>query len=312
MRLRFAGSGLVAKLTPALAHLSDQRVGDPDVVFRVWDSESTATEMPRPPWSWDAYYTRGDIGGFNTDTVRTAYSPGASALSVFDSSSNKACYWVPDAARVPGHESAAPLRILFHWWLESCGLQVVHGAAVGSDFGVLLAGDGGAGKSTTALACLQAGWHFVGDDYCVVEAGSEPRAHSLYSTAKLDDAAVGRLSDLRHTEEIPVAGDGKSILFLSTDYADQVVSSLPIDAVLLPEVVATQAASFPPASPRSAMRALSLSTMGQLPGAGERAWATLAGLLRVVPTFHLDLAGPITSIPDVIAAAAHSGRDRPL
>ena len=37
----------------------------------------------------------------------------------------------------------------------------------------LIVGRGGAGKSTTVLACAQAGAEFLGDDLCLVEMGDE-------------------------------------------------------------------------------------------------------------------------------------------
>ena len=70
--------------------------------------------------------------------------------------------------------------------MEASGRQLVHAAAVGTDEGALLiTGRGGVGKSTTALACLEAGMQFLGDDYVVVGLDPEPQVYRLYGSAKL-------------------------------------------------------------------------------------------------------------------------------
>jgi len=307
VRLSFAGDALVAHLTGAFRHVtlpaSEVGLVEPDLVLRVWDSRSTGTPLPPPPWSWDRYCTRGDIDGFNTATVHTAY---AGALNVFDRSTGDASWWVPDAAAIGAHEPGAPLRILLHWWLTARGLQLVHGAAVGppTGGGVLLAGAGGSGKSSTALTCLRRGWSYVADDYGVVDPGDDPpSAHTLYATGKADAAARARMGGFTTTDEIPLGNRGKSILFLSPDYDDHLVESLPIDAILLPRVGAGDASVLRPAGPLETTRALADSTLHQLPGAGDEAWHRLAALARAVPSFHLELGRDATAIPETIETA---------
>src|SRR5205807_9852223 len=92
---------------------------------------------------------------------------------------------------------AVPLRPLLGWVLASPGRHLVHAGAVGSEGqGVLLAGSGGAGKSTTAVACVEAGMSYVGDDYVLLSTGEPPAAHAIYGTAKLDRRSLATLPDL--------------------------------------------------------------------------------------------------------------------
>lgn len=311
VRLSFAGDALVDRLTPAFRHvtLPEPRTGpvdttEPDIVLRVWDSRSTGTPLPPPPWSWDRYCTRGDIDGYNTDTVRTAY---AGSLNVFDAATGAACWWVPDADTIGAHEPGAPLRILLHWWLEARGRQLVHGASVGppSGGGVLLAGAGGAGKSSTALTCLRHGWSYVADDYCAVDTTAAPVAHTLYATGKADGESRARMGGFEVADEVPVADRGKSILFLSPDHDDRLVASLPIDAILLPRVVDRAETRLHPAGALETTRALADSTLRQLPAAGDHAWHTLAALARSVPGYHLELGSDTNAIPEAVARAIH-------
>ena len=91
-----------------------------------------------------------------------------------------------------GDLRAQPASRAIAQWLASPTVQLIHAAAVSIDGrGVLLVGVGGRGKTTTALACARAGFSFLGDDLCVIEAGSPERGfparvHGLYATAKLN------------------------------------------------------------------------------------------------------------------------------
>src|SRR5437588_6712581 len=104
--------------------------------------------------------------------------------------------WVLDSARrlgcrvqlegaVEGWERVGPLRPLLTWWAAANGFALVHAAAVSTGgAAVLVAGPPSAGKSTVAMACRNAGWEVLGDDYCVVEPGPPPVVHPLYGYAK--------------------------------------------------------------------------------------------------------------------------------
>ncbi|NEQ91039.1 MAG: hypothetical protein F6K25_10090, partial [Okeania sp. SIO2G4] len=50
VRLCFAGEALISRLTTALAHLEIQAIANPDLTICIWDSTSTNTIMPPPPW----------------------------------------------------------------------------------------------------------------------------------------------------------------------------------------------------------------------------------------------------------------------
>jgi hypothetical protein len=310
VRVRFAGSALQDALTAAFAHRRCDESASPDVTVDVFDSESTRTPLPAPPWSWDAYRARGDIDGYNTKAVRVAFAPGASALSVFDADSGRACWWVPDAARLPASEQGAPLRTLVQWSFESHGLQLVHGASVGIDGrGVLLVGGGGSGKSSSALACLQAGWSFVGDDYCLVESVPGRAAYSVYCTAKLDDTARDRLPSLAARPATRLANRDKWLFTLWPEYSSQLVAELPIDAVLVPRVDERSTGTcVRPARTMDVVRALATSTLRQLPGAGAPTWQAATDLVRAVPSHVLELAPDVEAIPDVIGGVlSHAG-----
>jgi len=185
IRLRFAGSALEPLLLPSIEHSRVATEGD-DVALTVsfFDSVTTGVQMPAPAWGPHDYGPKGSIVGFNDDRIRTAFQPGVDILNVYDAERRQGFYWVAKPDIVPWWET--PLRTMVHWWAAPTTLQPLHGGAVGVDgTGVLVVGNSGAGKSTTSLACLEAGLEYVGDDYLVVDVATTT-AYSLYSTVKLE------------------------------------------------------------------------------------------------------------------------------
>jgi hypothetical protein len=111
--------------------------------------------------------------------VLGVYEPPFAGLSLLHTERSEGVYWHPDAHAVHVSERAGPFRTILGWWLGARGYALIHGAAVGTDDGaVLIASRGGAGKSTTALACVLNGLLYLGDDFCFVDAAVEPRVYS--------------------------------------------------------------------------------------------------------------------------------------
>ena len=99
--------------------------------------------------------------------------------------------------RLSLYERGKPFRVLLSVWLHDRGVQVVHAALVArGDRGVLLPGRGGAGKTTSALTCLLAGFRYLGDDYVGLEGPVDGsfRGHSL-SPPMMTAVAASRMND---------------------------------------------------------------------------------------------------------------------
>jgi hypothetical protein len=175
---------------------------------------------------------------------------------------------------------------------------------VGSvDGGVLLAGQGGAGKSTTTLACLAGGLAVAADDYTLLSLDPLPYGYSLYNTAKLRT-----LEDMRRFPQfLPgianVAGlDGeKPMIFLHQHWPQSVLRGFPIRAILLPQICADGATAVRRATAAAALKALAPSTLLQLPGLGQGALQAMSRLVRLVPAYTLALGPDLARIPAVVA-----------
>ena len=267
----------------------------PEVTLYAWEG----TDFPPPPWGNQYVYShRGDIQGYSHPDIQVAFSQHSRVLGLYHRQQSVGIYWTPSKSTLPSYEWAAPMRWLINWAGLDRGLQLTHAAAVGLDGrGLLLAGKGGSGKSTTSLACWHAGWDFVSDDYCWLSTEPGLEAHAVYKTAKL---LPGQPIDLPRWDSVQRLSDEKTVFQLDRLQGGKLVDSLELRGIALPAPAAVERPRLRPASGRDALAALSLSTMAQLPGTGPQSMALLKRAARELPAFHLDLCHPASSVPGVL------------
>ncbi|NCC31698.1 MAG: hypothetical protein EOM24_06670 [Chloroflexia bacterium] len=294
-RLRIVGSALAEATLPALAHLVTEATSTPpDITFYLCDGTATGVWPPRPPFTPDAYRRYGQRA-LTHDGVRSLmHAPTSGQLFAYDRASRQGYFWVEDASQLSIYERAAPVQTLFHWALAEFGWQIVHAAAVGNATGgVLLIGNTGAGKSTTALSCLaQDGLHFLSDDKCLVQLEPTPQAFALFSSAKIKGDMLPRLP---HFRPLLAGWDNnykaeKGLVFLHPTFADHMITSFPVKALLLPQVAHRSEAAIHPAAPGDVFRQLGPSTVIWLPGAEAENYRFTAAMTRHLPCYRIELA----------------------
>ncbi len=304
VRLRFAGPTLPHLVLPALEHLAVAPHPDAALTVWLWDTASSGVSMPHPTWRPESVTFRGDVAGYNDQRISTAFQGDASLLSIFDAERSEAIYWLRDAQSMPFYERAAPLLRILNWWLQRRGQQVVHAAAVGTTSGgVLIAGKGGAGKSNTAIACMEGGLRYAADDYCILSPSIAPAVWSLYNSGKTHADDVSRLPFLAplisNRENL---GTEKALYFFQHGFADTLITQFPLRAILLPRVTGGRNTSMRVASPAAAVLAISPSTLSQLPGSNRQTIEIIASVCRQVPIYHLELGTDTRQIARAIAS----------
>jgi hypothetical protein len=311
IELRFASPLLAAKIRLALEHLAAPRAV-PALSICLWDSASTGIELPhqaaelvsaaRANWV-GILGPRGELVAYHHPGLRAAYALGPGILSLLDVGRNLAVYWVADAAQIPYYEASSPLKTILSWWMSEHERQFVHAGAVGtSKGGVLLAGRGGSGKSSTVLACLGSPLKFASDDYALIAADPEPFVYGVYNTAKLggrrDLDRFPRLTRCVHNPER--LGEEKLVLALQEHFADELSTGFPIKALMVPRVAGTVETTVRPMTPAAALTALAATTLFQLAGSGKAALHMMASVVRRVPRYELALGTDVTRIPQVL------------
>lgn len=289
--LRFAGEALVPQVMPALAGgdgaaARPRAVGD-GLTVCLWDTESTATALPRSPLMPRA----GSVLAPDLDDGARAlhFQVGESIVTFLDRARGIALV-AAARARWPLWERAAPLRWLWQSWLAARGTALVHAAAVGlpGGNGCMLTGPGGSGKSTTAILCHRAGLLCAGDDYVLLDADALT-AHPVYRSAKLDWRRADLLAEVRNPPD-----EEKALGFL-----DERTEPVGIGSILTASVGRRSRTAIADGSAVRALRDLAPRAVLQVPG-GAAMFARLARVTRTVPCRQLDLGSDESAVVDAI------------
>lgn len=306
-----AGPALAGVVLPALAPViaSDEWAGraageEPAVMHvSVWDSATAGFPPPPPPWEAGVKTRGGAIAGLNDERLRTVLDTASGILSMADLESGRAVVWLPSHSGVVAFWRVRPLRTVLDWALARPGRHLVHAGAVGVDGrGVLLAGPGKAGKSTTAAACLDGGMQFAGDDYVLVSAGERPVAHPLFGILRLDDRSLAGFPSLAPAFSPPDETGDKWILDIARDRPDGLSGPLELAAVVTPRVGEHEEAGLSPLPASVAAHALATSTIFQSTDGGGEALRLTASVLRAIPAYELRCGDDPTAPPRLLSA----------
>lgn len=296
------------ELSRAFLHADQgQHRGKPHSIS-VWDGTDPRVGPPCRPWGETGHEPLGVVAAYSDSRVRCAFDVHTSSLIVFDRDRHCSYTWYPDIASLPAWAKASPFRIPLSWLLNQREMQMVHGAAVSIDgSAVLLAGAGGSGKSTTALACALAGMGYLGDDYCAVDP-QQRTVHMIYRTAKVLSRTLEMLPRLnRLVVNADKITEEKGVIFFEADDLS-LVHSANLAAILLPRISIDGRTALTPASRADAMHALLPSTVGGLMGGTEFTPRALLKLVRDVPVFTIDLGTDLAAVIDTVASAIERGR----
>lgn len=303
VRLQAAGEPATAAVLPPLAHAVRASTEEPDCEVLIWEEASSAVPLPPPPWRWPPPDSPVRLslpaGG---EGYRIWLRPDAGSFVMLSLAARRAVVWLADVATLPWHERAAPLMQVWRWWLAAGGPRISHAGCVGTEAGAtLLVGRGGSGKSSTAVLAALSGLDFVSDDYCLLTAEPQPVAHALYATAKLHADHLARFPDLPPAAVSHPRDTGeKTILWMERAAPGRMALRLPVRSVIAPRVTGVDRPRLEPLSPAQALLALAPSTLLQLyPDAGTGC-GDLAGVVRRLPCWRLELGHRLEEVPDML------------
>jgi hypothetical protein len=290
-RLAFAGPALARKILPALRHLPESPASSPELTVALWDLQSTGTALRPPPWDALEYHERGNVRAYDDERFSLNFDRPTDVFCAVDVRRCLALYWTRDADTLPNYDSAAPMRRLFQGWLRTKGQFVVHAAAVGlPGAGLLLAGRGGSGKSTTAMLSLWSDLLYAGDDFSLVQSEPVPYVYSLYNTAKLNVDALDRMPALRsEVSNLDRLDREKALLFLDTSFPGKIAAGFPLRAIVLPRVTGQANSVVTAVSPLAAYRAIGPDTTFRTLGDARGVLSMIKSLVHQLPCYDLAL-----------------------
>lgn len=261
--------------------------------------DSLTDAMPLPTAPYPSHIDQGDVAELSSTRFCTQYLIHLGTLLLLDRERRRALLLTVDASRIAAAEQACIIRHLFSALLRTNDGLILHAAAVGFNGSAgIFVGQGGVGKSTTSLALLSAGATFLGDDYV---AFADSKIHSLTNVVKLSDHSLELLSTIR--EIIPLGQrlpNGKYWLSLFPHVASQLVSSLPLTAVFVPQVSNGSRSVLKKISAGKALFTLAPSSIGQVFGSNATDMRLLKQLVESHPCYLLQLGSDIESTIAVV------------
>jgi hypothetical protein len=280
VQIDFHNPSLADKLTRAFNHLSTESSRS-DLNIRLWNGSKL------PPLDWNRIQTNGYRGYFEPPFYFHLFEI-IGALSATDTKNNIAYYVIQDETALPWWVSGSPLQVILHVWFREKNMQLTHSACIAQgSTGILLAGKGGSGKSTTVLTCLQEGFSTLGEDYVLL---SSNEAYSVYQTAKLQPHTRTLFPQYEPYVANPDTADKEKALVHYLDlFPEQLIPCCNLKAVVSLEVGSSTKLHV--SDVKSSLQSLLLTTAMQLPHPDPRTAKLLQTRLQTLAHYRLVL-GP--------------------
>lgn len=304
----FHGPELASIYGRAVKHRRTSPSNAPGATVHVFAGDTTGLGLPRMGWKPADFGRKRTMPGWSDRIRTTLFLRTERGVAVFNHRTSVGYVWLPGAGTVPWWEYAAPMRWLNDLIAVRFGKAAIHAAAVGkAGKGVLIAGGGGVGKSTLALACLGRGLDFAGDDYCVAEPGPVPDCHTLYNTAKWSrDARALPEWVANAAREAVDRTKPKEIIHVDECLPERMAGRLALEGIIIPRQTGGSKPRLESCDPGTTLRALAPSTLAQSEADGRQVMTVLSGLVHALPgyVFHMP------SSPDVCGAYLADNLDR--
>lgn len=233
--------------------------------------------------------------------LRGSYFHDLNHWHLMDPANGLAVQLMREPGAYPSWEIGAPLRPFLHWYYAAQGRRLAHCGTLGlGGQGVILAGDGGSGKSGTVIGGLLHGLQSVGDDYVLLDADDRIVARPVFTTLKQDQAGVARLGMVDLVAHKPVNWQGKYEFVIGDVSALPIPERLEISALLIPRVTGAARTGLQPVARGEAMIALAASTLYQMPGERESGFRFFSRVTRALPCYSLNLGSDPAEVSGVI------------
>lgn len=305
-----AGDELLLLIRPALSGITLARSDTRAARILVYDVASS--RIPAPHFDRPIQHLirwRGDCWTEPSTPCRLVFNLSDHTLQVFDPTTGVCVVIVSSVSKLPPWSLAAPLRAPLSMILESNGVYLVHGAAMGSTKGALLiTGYGGSGKSTATLSCHKAGMPIMGDDYVALRPpltqGDHPTVHNIFSSLKL---VPQELSEQATGHSV----NDKRIIFPFNSSSDGPLREAPLIAMISASIGRSTLTKAQETAPEEVARIAYASTSLQIPMANEEVYAaSILNCARQTGAYRMEFGSERSFAPQIIEnlLAKHVGR----
>jgi len=304
VEMRIVGRKLAELMDLPFAHLrsEDTHLSVPGLTIEIWDQAETNVScqigLARHNLDLHPNLERSADGRYASYQLQHS-------LVCLDRHSAFMVGYASNAEELSLYERGRPLHVPLSLWHKSLGMPLVHSGLISKDRrGVLLAGPGGSGKSTSAITSACAGFSYLSDDLIGLQLSSDDGfvGHSLYNSTFMEPDHLKRFSQLeRHAIRGRYSFEKKHLVLLSQIASLKFERSCRIEAIVLPRVLHAPTSRLRPTSKGEALLALAPSSLL----IGERSYGLegfnkLARLVEQVPCYLLELGGTLDEIPHVL------------
>ncbi len=299
-RIRVVGKRLAEYSFLPFSHLQmDHAHSDSfQLTIDLWDEAETG--IPCPVGSHDVLIVQRTVTASPDSRFLIEQDP--NALVSFDRKSRHFVCSFAFADKLV--DRSKPLNRLLALWYKDRGIPIIHaGLVADSDHGVLIAGSGGAGKSTLAMVCVHFGFDFLGDDQAGLERTADGSfvGHSLYNSVRLNRDHLNNLFpqflNVSHTD---CFRDDKSAVFLSEVLPKQLRSVVPIRVLVLPRIVDAPNSRIYHVTKAEALSVLASSSIITMLGFDANDVDQVASFVERVPVYRIELGYRMEEIPHLI------------
>jgi hypothetical protein len=226
------------------------------------------------------------------------------AWELYDPQSRMALFMSAGTTHLEGWERGMPFARFLHDQVTPTPEALLHAAAItDGTTGLLLAGAGGSGKSTTTFFSVKHGLGSAGDDLVLVNADEREEicVSAVYDSIKLVPAELADPAD-RDRDWLSLAADEpKHLTLLSGFSSTSLRPTFPLHAIVLPRITHAAKTTFRRARSSDAFRAITPSTQRIFLRGVPQLIDKIARVARRLPVFWLDLG----TDAEEIAAAIH-------
>lgn len=287
--LRFASQHLRELFRPSF--LAAEGDSTNSAVVTLWDSNVSAPKLPPLPWPKEAYRACGEMRGYSDGRFYIRFDVPMQAITVLDTQLRRGAYFAREPLSLPAYEAAGPIKWLIHRLAVEDQMLFAHCAGVAwKGRAAIVVGPRGAGKSTTALACISAGLDFLGDDRCLISAKDAPAVYAVYTKAKMFAADKDRFGAPAISEgAFRPDGDTDGKLHIPIDQIAplQLVRSAKIHSILVLDRSNRKETLLEMTGASTATRLLVAEIVGQSPVTTARSLEIASQLCRKVPVRRL-------------------------
>jgi hypothetical protein len=303
VKIRIVGTNLARRIHQAFAHLMTDSTGitAPHLTIDIWDEKETGVFRPMSP----AKYNPGVHKIYSTSSGTELFLYWFQhTLVYYDPENSQMVSCVSGAEELSLYEQGRPFHPPLTLWHNDQDVPVIHAGLVSlNGKGLLLAGMGGAGKSTAALTCLAAGFSYLSDDLIGLRGLSDNSfwGHSLYNSTYIEPH---HLTNFPHLKPFAIKGtlpgEDKVLILLSQVWPARLVHTVGIRAILLPRIGNGHDSRIWAAPKAKALFALVPSSRQINKRLGASGFDKLAKLVDQIPCYWLELGRDLNQIPHCI------------